>query len=219
MFTGLIEDLGTVHAIQKGSEDWNLTVGCAMPMDAITLGDSIAVNGACLTVVDIAADRFTVQVSAETVRRTHFQEMQTGNRVNLERALQVGGRLDGHLVQGHVDAVGQVSRMTPRGRSIEVWFQLPSSAGRYVVAKGSIAVDGVSLTVNAVQDMDSETRFSVNIISHTQTKTTLATMRVGQNVNIETDLIGRYVERLMGRGTRCPTGGVDEAWLRKRGIL
>jgi riboflavin synthase len=217
MFTGLIEDVGSVHAIEKTGQDWLLRVKCSFDMATIKLGDSIAVNGACLTVISKDAQGFAVQISQESVDKTTFKKLAAGAILNMERALMIGGRLDGHMVQGHVDAVGQVERITPRGRSIEIWFRLAAEAGRYIIAKGSIAVDGVSLTVNEVVDGGGISRFSVNIIPHTQKKTTLAGLAPGHEVNIETDLLGRYVERLMQSGGRHGRP-MDEAYLRKRGF-
>ncbi len=216
MFTGLIETVGTLHAMEIQGEERLLRIRGGFEGDAVALGDSIAVNGVCLTVTDQAPELFAVHVSAETVQRTTFAHLRPGAVVNLERALAVGGRLNGHLVQGHVDGVGWVERLTPRGRSLEIGFRVPAAVGRYIVAKGSIAVDGVSLTVNTVAESGGVTRFSVNIIPHTQQKTTLALLRVNRTVNIETDLLGRYVERLLGSGVgRC---GLDEAYLREKGF-
>ncbi|MBF0588880.1 MAG: riboflavin synthase [Magnetococcales bacterium] len=220
MFTGLIEEVGNIASIRKGSADWKLTVRTAMALETVKVGDSIAVNGACLTVTEMGSGAFTVLVSAESVRRTTFGHRSHGDLVNLERAMQVGGRLDGHLVQGHVDAVGGVERVTQRGRSQEIWFRVPHGPGRYIVSKGSIAIDGVSLTVNEVRDVTEGTRFSVNIIPLTQKKTTLSGLGAGSKVNIETDLIGRYVERLLKTGAKCPPADrVDEAYLRRKGII
>ncbi|MBF0379823.1 MAG: riboflavin synthase [Magnetococcales bacterium] len=217
MFTGLIEDVGSVKAIEKTGQDWLLRVTCGFDMSSVKLGDSIAINGACLTVIAKEPQGFSVQISRESVNKTTFAKLAPGAILNMERALMVGGRLDGHMVQGHVDAVGKVERITPRGRSIEIWFSLPSEAGRYIIAKGSIAVDGVSLTVNEVVDGGGVSRFSVNIIPHTQKKTTLAGLAPGHQVNIETDLLGRYVERLMQSGGRHGRP-MDEAYLRKKGF-
>ena len=217
MFTGLIEEVGSVQAIEKSGQDWLLQVKCGFDMSTIKLGDSIAINGACLTVVSKESRGFAVQISQESVHKTTFANLAAGAILNMERALMVGGRLDGHLVQGHVDAVGRVERITPRGRSIEIWFHLPAEAGRYIIAKGSIAVDGVSLTVNEVIDAGGITRFSVNIIPHTQKKTTLAGLAPGHQVNVETDLLGRYVERLLKSGGRQGRP-MDEAYLRERGF-
>ncbi|MBF0370996.1 MAG: riboflavin synthase [Magnetococcales bacterium] len=219
MFTGLIEEVGTVRSLKKSSQDWRVGINCDFDLSSVRMGASIAVNGACLTVVEKSASHFSVDVSAESVHRTTFAKLSPGDLVNLERALAVGGRLDGHIVQGHVDAVGRVERAAPRGRSIEIWFRVPASAGRYIISKGSIAVDGVSLTVNQVEDVGEATRFSVNIIPHTQLKTTLTGLGPGGEVNIETDLLGRYVERLLKGGLGKASRGIDEAYLIKKGFV
>nr|CRH07798.1 riboflavin synthase alpha chain [Candidatus Magnetococcus massalia] len=222
MFTGLIETVGQIAAIEKGGGDWRVTVQSSLPIGEIKLGDSIAVSGACLTVVAMGEARFTVEVSQESIDKTAFDTLAVGQPVNLERALSVNGRLDGHIVQGHVDAVGRVESITPEGRSIAIWFRVPGDIGRYIIPKGSIAIDGVSLTVNQVADGEDATRFSVNIIPHTQHKTTLAELMAGKRVNIETDLLGRYVERLLRRAPGCAAGekssGITEAFLRKNGF-
>ncbi|MBF0400663.1 MAG: riboflavin synthase [Magnetococcales bacterium] len=220
MFTGLIEAVGLLQALENQGGERLLRIRSELDLSGVALGDSIAVNGVCLTVTAKGEQVFAAQVSAETLQRTTLAHLKPGATVNLERALAYGGRLNGHLVQGHVDGVGRVERLLPRGGSVEVWFALPRAMGRYLVAKGSIAIDGVSLTVNAVVDAEDVSRFSVNLIPHTQQKTTLAQLAIHRLVNIETDLLGRYVERLLGpAGKRClPAGGLDEAYLRERGF-
>ncbi|MBF0184398.1 MAG: riboflavin synthase [Magnetococcales bacterium] len=220
MFTGLIEDVGSLLAWENQGGEAQLRVRCGFDMGSIALGDSIAVNGICLTVTGMGGDWFAAQVSGETIQRSTFAALRVGATLNLERALPLGGRLNGHLVQGHVDGVGTVERLLPKGRSLEIWFRVPAALGRYIVGKGSIAVDGVSLTVNSVQDSGDGSRFSVNIIPHTQQKTTLAELIVNRQVNIETDILGRYLERLLGpEGRRCGReGGMDEHYLRERGF-
>ncbi|MEG3638261.1 riboflavin synthase [Magnetococcus sp. PR-3] len=222
MFTGLIETVGQITTLEKGRGDWQLTVQSDLPMADVKLGDSIAVSGACLTVTQMSGHQFTVEVSQESVDKTTFDTMQVGQAVNLERALQMGGRLDGHLVQGHVDAVGWLESQQTRGRSIELWFRVPADIGRYIIPKGSIAIDGISLTVNQVVDGEDATRFSINVIPLTQQKTTLGGLSVGGRVNVETDLLGRYVERLLRRGANCAvkggSGDITEAFLKERGF-
>lgn len=220
MFTGLIEAVGTLQAVENQGGERLLRIRSDLAMQAVALGDSIAVSGVCLTVTAKGQDFFAAQVSAETLRQTTFAQLKPGATVNLERALAYGGRLNGHLVQGHVDGIGRVERLLQRGGSLEIWFCLPHTVGRYLVSKGSIAIDGVSLTLNAVVDAGDITRFSVNIIPHTQQKTTLALLSIQREVNIETDLLGRYVERLLGPGiNRCQPGQtLDEAYLRERGF-
>ena len=221
MFTGLIEEIGAILVVERVNRERRLWIDCGFDLGAVEVGDSIAVDGVCLTVVEKSNGRFAVQVSEESLQLTALAEKIAGTAVNLERALVWGGRLDGHLVQGHVDTVGRVERMSPRGPSIEIWFRVPDAAGRYIVPKGSIAVNGVSLTVNEVADAGGETRFSVNIIPHTRGKTNLADLAPGGAVNIETDLLGRYVERLLERGLGRGSGRkpkLDAAYLQERGF-
>ncbi|NGZ05475.1 MAG: riboflavin synthase [Magnetococcales bacterium] len=221
MFTGLIEEVGVIRAVERSAAEWVLRVGSGFA--GVRLGDSIAVSGVCLTVVEqMPASGFAVEISETTLAVTTLRNLQVGARVNLERALAFGGRLDGHLVQGHVDAVGFVERISHKGRSLETWFRVPGEIGRYIIPKGSIAVDGVSLTVNAVVDAGEETRFAINLIPHTRHKTTLSALTPGMEVNVESDLLGRYVERLLTRGPACaPTRagrGLDEVYLRSQGF-
>ncbi|MBF0213296.1 MAG: riboflavin synthase [Magnetococcales bacterium] len=222
MFTGLIEAVGVIRTVERSAAEWLLRVDCGFA--GVKLGDSIAVSGVCLTVVEvIQAGGFAVQVSEATLQVSTLGNLSPGARVNLERALCLGGRLDGHLVQGHVDAIGLVERIAPRGRSLETWFRVPATVGRYIIPKGSIAIDGVSLTVNAVMDAGEESRFSINLIPHTQRETTLSALTPGGRVNVESDLLGRYVERLLARGATCGQererrGGLDEAFLRQQGF-
>ncbi|MGN7610724.1 riboflavin synthase [Magnetococcales bacterium HHB-1] len=220
MFTGLIETVGEVYALNRSGKDWLLSVRSNFDLSDVKEGDSIAVNGACLTVIGCESDRFTVQVSDETVKRTTFQKLRPGHAVNLEKAMAADARFHGHMVQGHVDAVARVVRLVPRGRSQEIHFALDGETGRYLVSKGSIAIDGVSLTLNDVQDSGGETRFTVNIIPHTQKKTTLQSLSPGTEVNIETDILGRYIERLLKSG--IPYQGnrpLDREYLLQKGFV
>lgn len=193
MFTGLIECTGTVVALRRTGNQAVLQVTASLPTAEIQIGDSIAVNGACLTVIALQGSQFSFDVSPETVSRTSFATLQSGNRVNLERALRFGGRLDGHLVTGHIDCVGQLESRMQQGNAVILSFCVPREQARMLVEKGSVAIDGISLTVNAVTDNG----FSVSIIPHTLEKTTLATVGPGAGVNIETDIIGKYVARLV----------------------
>ncbi|OHB27364.1 MAG: riboflavin synthase subunit alpha [Desulfuromonadaceae bacterium GWC2_58_13] len=216
MFTGLIEDLGTVRELRKSADSVRLTVATGIPMSEIELGESIAVNGICLTVVAFGDGQFSADVSPETVSRSTLAFLVPGSRVNLERALRLGGRLGGHLVSGHVDGVGTVVSLTRDGNAYRFTFRLSAEVNRYVVEKGSIAIDGISLTVNRV----TEDTFSVAIIPHTLAETTLKDRQVGATVNIETDIIGKYVERLMGRAPGGePRSPVDLEFLAKHGFL
>lgn len=196
MFTGIIEDLGKVKEVRRRDEEAVFAIQPAsMDMRDVQLGESIAVNGACLTVTSVGSNVFTVEASHETLTKTNLSKLNVGSKVNLERSLKLGGRLGGHIVSGHIDGMGKVESTTRRGKSIEVWFSLPKELSRYVVEKGSIALDGVSLTVNSVDG----NKFSVNIIPYTQDATMFAELKSGDSVNIECDIIGKYVEKLMTR--------------------
>ncbi|MGE0156490.1 MAG: riboflavin synthase [Geobacter sp.] len=193
MFTGLIECTGSLVALRRGGQSAVLEVSAPLPADQIVIGDSIAVNGVCLTVTAMTAGRFSFDVSPETVARSTFQAAAPGAAVNLERALRMGGRLDGHLVTGHVDCIARLESRSQRDNATQLTFRLPSEYARLLVEKGSVAIDGISLTVNEV----GPERFGVTIIPHTLAKTTLADLKVGGTVNIETDIIGKYVARLL----------------------
>ena len=189
MFTGIIEEMGRV----KGLESSRLTVEASLVLGDTKAGDSIAVNGACLTVVSMNASSFSVDVTPETLRRTNLGPLRPGDSVNLERPLAVGDRLGGHIVQGHVDGTGEVLSITPEGDSLLMRFQAPTALMRYIVEKGFIAVDGASLTI---VDCD-ESSFSISLIPYTRDHTTLGSRSVGGVVNLETDILARQVERLM----------------------
>ena len=195
MFTGIITDIGTVRSVeQKG--DLRLTIGCSYDLDTVDLGASIACSGACLTVVDKGEDWFAVDVSQETVSKTAPGLWQEGARLNLERALRVGDELGGHIVTGHVDAVATVTRTEEKGGSIDVGIEAPRSFGGAIAPKGSITLDGVSLTVNEVEDSGETTRFTVNLIPHTADHTTLGGIAAGRKLNLEIDVLARYLERM-----------------------
>jgi riboflavin synthase len=192
MFTGLIEEVGAVAA-RKADE---LTILAETVLGDLAIGDSVSVQGACLTAVAIAEDRFAVQLSPETVERTTLESIRPGDAVNLERAMSVGGRFGGHFVQGHVDGVGQVERVTPQGEFSYWTFRAPTEVARYLVPKGSVAIDGISLTV---VDPKGDT-FGVAIIPETIRKTTLASKRPGDAVNLEADMVGKHIYHFINRG-------------------
>ena len=195
MFTGIITDIGTVRkAEQRG--DLRLTIATSYDPATIDLGASIACSGVCLTVVDKGSDWFAVDVSHESVSRTASALWMEGARLNLERALRMGDELGGHLVTGHVDGIGEVVSATPDGGSLRIAIRAPRDLGRFVAAKGSITLDGVSLTVNEVTDTDSASDFTINLIPHTADHTTLGQVAVGQSVNLEIDVLARYLKRL-----------------------
>lgn len=193
MFTGLIEDVGSVLQVSPLGAGRRLVIQTAMPTAEIAIGDSIAVNGVCLTAETVEPGRFSVTAGLETLERTTTGALRPGASVNLERALQLGARLGGHLVQGHVDGVGAVSAVTPAQESLVLWVTAPADLGRYIAEKGSVCIDGISLTVNELRGAD----FRVNIIPHTAAVTGIDKLRVGSQVNLEVDLLARYVERLL----------------------
>ena len=196
MFTGLITDVGRVlSAEQRG--DLRLVINCGYDMAGVDLGGSIACSGVCLTVVDKGADWFAVDVSAETLRRTAPGLWQEGARLNLERSLRLGDELGGHIVTGHVDGVGTIEAASDVGGSTRVTVLAPPEVEAYIAAKGSVALDGVSLTVNEVEPVSDGVRFAINIIPHTAARTTLSDLAPGRPVNIEIDILARYIGRMM----------------------
>jgi riboflavin synthase len=195
MFTGIITDIGTIRkAEQRG--DLRLTIACDYDMAGVAIGASIACSGACLTVVAKDADSFTVEISAESLARTAPGLWEVGGKLNLERALKVGDELGGHIVTGHVDGIGTVLGVCPEGDSHRIGIEVPPEIGPYIAAKGSVAIDGVSLTVNDVRDEGGKTHFSINIIPHTWQVTTLGQLTQGRPVNIEIDTLARYLARM-----------------------
>ena len=199
MFTGIITDIGTITQIdQRG--DLRLVIRCGYDMAGVDLGASIACSGVCLTVVDKGADWFAIDASAETVSKTATGMWTQGRRLNLERALKIGDELGGHIVTGHVDGVGTVAAITPEGDSHPVMITVGAGIAPFIAAKGSVTVDGVSLTVNSVVDNeDGSATFGLNIIPHTWTVTALGDLAVGQAVNIEIDVLARYLARMQER--------------------
>jgi riboflavin synthase len=195
MFTGIVTDIGEIVSMTPGGTagDRRFVVRTKHDLKPVAIGASISHSGCCLTVIEKGADRFTVEASGETLAKTHLGDWQVGTRLNLELSLKLGDELGGHLVYGHVDGVGRIVSMTPEGGSVRFTFEAPDELARFVAAKGSVAVDGVSLTVNEV----SGNRFGVNIISHTQAVTTLGQAKIGQRVNLEVDMLARYVARLL----------------------
>lgn len=193
MFTGIIEDIGKITAIDKNG-DWTVSVATSLPLNDTALGASIAHSGVCLTVIKKLAGSYDVQLSEETLSLTTAIRWQVGTRVNLERALRAGSELGGHYVSGHVDGIARVTKVTPSGDSLRLQFDVPKNLAKYIAAKGSVTIDGVSLTVNHVEGAS----FGVNIIPHTQKETTLGALKVGDETNLEIDMLARYVERLKG---------------------
>lgn len=200
MFTGIVEELGEIAGIERGAESAVLTVRGPLVVSDATHGASIAVNGVCLTVVEHGAEQFTVDVMAETLQRSSLGALGVGDPVNLERAMRADSRFGGHIVQGHVDGTSTITVRTPGDKWEVVRFDLPETLARYVVEKGSITVDGVSLTVSAVGRDDEAAWFEVSLIPTTLDLTTLGRKQVGDPVNLEVDVLAKYVERLLTPG-------------------
>ena len=213
MFTGLIETIGTVAGIEKRGTAARLVIQNSLPAGEVSLGDSIAVNGICLTVVGRGTGTHAFDVSPETLDRTAFRKLGRGSRVNLERALRLSDRLGGHIVTGHVDCVAVVAERRSASGNITLAFRIPRKYAPYLIEKGSVAIDGISLTVNSVGPED----FTVNIIPHTASLTTLQDIRAGDEVNIETDIIGKYVGRMLA--TRQEGEGITLDLLAKNGFI
>ncbi|MDA8097861.1 MAG: riboflavin synthase [Clostridia bacterium] len=217
MFTGIIEELGTLERIERGSVSAHLNIRVREILKEVRLGDSISVNGVCLTVTDFASDRFTADVMGETLAKTNLGNLRIGDRVNLERALRMGDRLGGHLVSGHIDGVGTIVDKAPHGIAQVFTVEAPDVVMRYVIRKGSLAIDGISLTVVDCTDRS----FRVSIIPHTAKMTTLGFKKKGDSVNLEADMLARYVEKLLqGREPKADgSGKLDNTFLSKHGFL
>nr|P51961.1 RecName: Full=Riboflavin synthase; Short=RS [Photobacterium phosphoreum]AAA25628.1 riboflavin synthetase alpha subunit [Photobacterium phosphoreum] len=194
MFTGIIEAVGNISAITSKGSDFEVSVNCdTLDLADVKIGDSIATNGICLTVVKLTANSYVADLSIETLSRTAFNYYKVGQAVNLEKAMLPTTRFGGHIVSGHVDAVAEVIECRTSGRAIDIWIRVPSQIEKYLSEKGSVTVDGVSLTVNAVTGNE----FKLTIVPHTVVETTIADFKVGNKVNIEVDVLARYIERLL----------------------
>jgi len=210
MFTGIVENAGAVKRITRKGEDALLVIDTSLNLDDIKIGDSIAVNGACLTVTEKTDRSFSADVSVETLARTNLKLLKSGDRVNLEKSLRMNSFLGGHLVLGHVDGLGKIQEKINKANSLQFGVEIDTELSRYIVEKGSVAVDGISLTVNRCE----KNRFYVNIIPHTARNTTLEFKKVADLVNIETDIIGKYVEKFLNPGK-----GIDMNFLAEHGFL
>ena len=193
MFTGIIEEVGSVASIRKGAHSCVLTVNASRVLEDVHLGDSIATNGVCLTVTSFTSHSFSADVMHETLNRSSLGSLHIGSPVNLERAMLAGGRFGGHIISGHIDGVGTISSIKEDDNAVWYTVEAPSNILRYIIEKGSITLDGISLTVAKVTNSN----FSVSIIPHTRAQTNLASKKVGDVLNLENDLVGKYVERLM----------------------
>lgn len=214
MFTGIIEEVGTVRRVSTGAAYGTIDIQARTVLEGTKLGDSIAVNGVCLTVTSLSSDGFTADVMAETMRRSALGQLKSGSKVDLERAMAADGRFGGHIVSGHIDGVGTIREMKHEGNA--VWVTITASAAilRGIVEKGSIAIDGISLTVAAVDD----TSFSVSIIPHTGAQTILLDKKPGDPVNLENDIIGKYVQRFMEPAPKAETSNITMEFLAKYGF-
>lgn len=220
MFTGIIEGSGVLSGIRSTGQGKHFTIDADFPLEGTKPGDSISVNGACLTAVVVSGSRFEVDVSPETLSKSTFGNAKIGDQLNLERALRFSDRIDGHLVSGHLDGVGIIASRKTVGDYVIITIEIPETLGRYLIEKGSVAVDGVSLTVN----QSSRSRFDVSIIPHTAKLTGIRFKKIGDPVNIETDMIGKYVERFVARMNDGEDGkkqdsSLDLEFLAKSGYL
>ena len=197
MFTGIIEEIGKVKAITRGANSIRLTIAVKKILDDIHIGDSICTNGVCLTVTTFDNDSYTADVMPETMSRTNFKDLRINDLVNCERAMPANGRFGGHIVSGHIDGTGVISKMTRDDKAIRVKIETRPEILRYIVEKGSITIDGISLTVTDVSSFD----FGVSIIQHTQDETTLTKKKIGDTVNLENDIVGKYIEKFVGNIT------------------
>jgi riboflavin synthase len=218
MFTGIVEEMGRLKGKDGSPQGANLIIAAEKVLEGLKLGDSIAVNGVCLTVTAFDRDSFTAQVMPETLRKTDLASLAPGHPVNLERALALGGRLGGHLVSGHADETGTLAWRRPEGNAVIIYFRAPPPLLRYMIPRGSVAVDGVSLTVAMID----QGGFSVSLIPHSAAATTLGRKQPGDIVNIETDMIGKYVEKLMQPGPAGQgrtEGNITAALLQEKGFI
>ena len=214
MFTGLVAELGSVERLAEGEGTCCLSVRARKVLGGLKVGDSVAVNGVCLTVTDLRSNGFTADVMPETVGRTTMHGLRPGDRVNLERALRLADGLDGHIVQGHVEGVGTVTKVRPEGNALVYTIAAPAELTPYIVEKGSVTVDGVSLTVIQAGD----TEFGVSLIPHTAAQTTLGYKKPGDTVNLETDILARYIGRFLSRRFGSPVGTAEDGSRKDDGL-
>lgn len=215
MFTGIIEELGLVKSLIKKSSGADITIQCNKVLENTKIGDSIAINGCCQTVVEIFGDTFKANVSEETLSVTNFSTLKTGDVVNLERALTPQTRMGGHIVQGHVDCAGKFIKKEQLNEFYNLYFEVPENQSRYIVKKGSIAVNGISLTVAGVD----QNIFHAAVIPHTFENTNLKFLKTYDNVNIETDILGKYVEKLLSVSDNNSESKIDENFLKENGFM
>lgn len=217
MFTGIIEEKGKIEAINQGAKSCVLTIRAKHILDDVKIGDSVAVNGVCLTATTVGSDYFTADVMSETLRRSSLGSLKSGSEVNLERAMAMGGRFGGHIVSGHIDGTGTILSMTKEDNAVWVTIETTKPILNLIVEKGSIAIDGISLTVAAVD----EKSFSVSLIPHTGKETTLLSKKTGDIVNLENDIVGKYIEKLMKKteSSSKKESGLTTSFLMENGFL
>ena len=218
MFTGIIQAVGAIQAIEPKGGDVRMRINTGeLDLSDVAIGDSIATNGVCLTAIELPGDGYVADVSAETLARTTLGRLKVGTAVNLEKALTPSTRLGGHIVSGHVDAVGEVISLTPAGRSIKFVIRAPKELAKYIAHKGSVCIEGISLTVNEVRGAE----FDLNIVPHTLQETTMQHLHAGSPVNLEVDIIARYLERLLlgDRAADANTSGISEQLLHESGFM
>lgn len=217
MFTGIIEEIGTIKNINTNGVSAQLNIASNLVLEGTKIGDSIAVNGVCLTVTSLTSNSFTADIMAETLRRSNLGNLLPQSKVNLERAMLANGRFGGHIVSGHIDGTGTIIETKPEGNAIWVKIKTSSEILKYIIQKGSITIDGISLTVAKITDQD----FSVSIIPHTAKNTTLLQKKVGEVVNLENDIVGKYVEKLLSFqniNQEKPQSRITEEFLRQNGF-
>ncbi|MFV0488252.1 MAG: riboflavin synthase [Vibrio fluvialis] len=216
MFTGIVEAVGTLTAITPKGEDITISVDAGkLDMGDVKLGDSIATNGVCLTVVEFNSHSYSADLSLETLKKSGFADYKVGDKVNLEKAMLPTTRFGGHIVSGHVDGVGEIVERNPVGRAIELWVAMPAELSKYVAEKGSITVDGISLTVNDLR----KNAFKLTIVPHTTQETTIDHFQVGRKVNLEVDVLARYLERLLSGGRdEQPESRITMEFLQQNGF-
>ncbi|WP_440905237.1 riboflavin synthase [Catenovulum sp. SX2] len=216
MFTGIVETVGHIQAVNQKAGDFEIVIESQLDLSDVQLGDSIAVSGVCLTVTKLQGQSFFADVSAETIKRTKIGQLPIGGQVNLEKACTPNTRLGGHIVSGHVDGVAHVTSIYANANAIDYWLETPANLAHYIAEKGSVTLDGISLTVNEV----SGNQFRLTIIPHTSERTAISNWQVGSGVNLEVDVIARYLERLMqGRAEGSATSGVTLDLLHKSGMI
>lgn len=215
MFTGIIEEIGIVESFIKNSNGANITIKCNKVLENTKIGDSIAINGCCQTVVELTSNSFSANVSDETLNVTNFNQLKNGHTVNLERALTPTSRMGGHIVQGHVDCIGKFIKKEQLNDFYNLYFEIPNENSKYVIKKGSIAINGISLTIADISD----NIFHIAVIPHTYQNTTLKSLLPNDFVNIETDILGKYIEKFLNMSDNNPKSKIDEKFLKENGFM